>query len=309
MAVVTQLRPDLFRGAFDSALLTETDNQRNYQVGNWVAHNSAYWKCVAVDGTAMRATQVPDESSTQWIRIDGTGGTPTPHPVEHFTFTLAGTGLSPVSGQPGRYHIAQDTAATSPVTITATVGVTGQGFVYDGFTATNVNGVAGNLATTPQAGTAPTNQFTFGLPITVAGTQSVSCQIDSENAAGMAIAGQLVTSTIQIVAPTARWYSGTTADSGGNPVAPTTLSQLNDNGPYSTGVSSTFAAAANNTAWLFLPDVANRTYDLTYTRSGFFFEALTEVTPAPTGFSLYRVSKDDYNGSGPIGFTVNSTGA
>ena len=277
--VLTSQQLDLRRGTtvIDSVDLSSLAGGSGVAVqDNTVAEGSAI--ATLNFGTNLDVT-VSGSGASQIATINGMGGGPNPIPQERFNISLSPSSL--VQG-------------SSTTTVTATVSVNSP-FVLTGFNSAQAHSASTSATVSPTSRAGLTGQsstFTFDVNPTTAETWNASAVLTSQDSSGVAQPNHTVSATLHVNAP---WYADALT------TAPASVSAMTSRGVYRSGVSYTFPALANGRAYIALPSsVSNPVF-----RSGFPFLTATS-SPLGSGFNLYTLSIDDYDGSGTLTVEVTS---
>ena len=252
------------RGAYDATTASTASPDNRYLIGNVVQHQGFNWRCLT-DNTV----EEPSDSATDWVGygyVSSAGGSTPPTPTEHFTFSL-----SPSS--------TLETGVGTTL-VTATMGVTGPGFNYSGYTNARVIGPSGDLSVSAVSGTGTT--FTASVSTIVAGSYRFTADIRSTGS-GVILPNHTVSATFT-VAPAWRRLQ---ADA-----QPAAFPQLGDEAPWTGSDTLTLTKTTNNSNIYF----ALPTRDAGYTfKSGVLFLSQVLLGTIGSDHTLYTIP--DFNGA------------
>ena len=284
---------NIYRGVFTNANLsgaTPTPNVNvQYKAGNTVrvgtGDDARYFMCVVEDdteNTGMGASEVPTtRDTTEWVEIAGGGGNP------------------PISGEVVSLTANPNTIDTG----TGTQDVTLTFSINSPYAMTEVTGLTANNTAVTFAAPARVNARSFSVVATVPISADATIQIAGNigatlNGDTQAPVAAHTTVTIRPAPPApAVWYAGARSD------PPTALTQLPNQGNYSSGVTATIGTNPGATGYILLPTVTGREYNFLYQGGSARIEVL-DATTAIGDHTLYTISQDDYDGSGSIEIEV-----
>ena len=281
---------DIVRGPDSSWMSQIDDNTAALPTGG---ASDASWQLIAADGTASAGgVTVEDEGtaltgvgtilnftgagvtatgngSTKTIEIPGSGVNP-PTPTEHFTFSLADTDGN-----------ASEPQGTNTETVTATLGTTGNGFTYNGYTNARVIGPGGELSVSAVMGTGTT--FTAMISTIQTGTYRFTADILSNDANSNALPNHSVSANY-VIAPSWRRLQ---ADA-----QPAAFPQLGDEAAWTGSDTVTLTKATmNSNIYFALPTRNSGGYIF---KSGVLFLSQVLLATIGSDHTLYTIP--DFNG-------------